>query len=219
MVEFRFRLRPVSDIVPWGEPGRATLSWFGLSDGWQCLDTAQGRLLAFAEPDQQGETWLGYQVARLFEDLLGLWPVVAEPVPEDVVARLSAWRDAGGHDRRDVDDPQSLDLWEDATGWWERRSLDFHHLTQAPELTFLRIGPYLHVDWRAPEPTWAVPRADIVLPFADAHRAVARFCEDFLAAMAERVDAIARDGWRREDCTVDVPGLAAEQGERATWPA
>jgi hypothetical protein len=41
-----------------------------------------------------------------------------------------------------------------------------------------------------------------------------KFFEDFLMQMAERVAEIERNGWRREDCELDVPGLVREQRER-----
>ena len=37
MLRFRFRLKPVEDIAPWGGSApdeRPYFSWFGLTDGW-----------------------------------------------------------------------------------------------------------------------------------------------------------------------------------------
>jgi hypothetical protein len=52
------------------------------------------------------------------------------------------------------------------------------------------------------------------LPFEEIREAVALFFRDFLEMMSIRVAAIARSGWTRRDCRVDVPRLIAEQFER-----
>ena len=91
-LRFRFQLRPVDDVALFGRQGDYSLSWFGLTDGWQCLETSAGRLLEHARPAKQtGSRWVDYQAVRLFEDLLGIWPRVADPVPEDVVSRFFGW--------------------------------------------------------------------------------------------------------------------------------
>lgn len=91
-IRFLFELRPVENVEPWGVPGDRKLHWFGLTDGWQCLDTTAGRLLEYAIPAHpSGKTWMEYQVARLFEDLLGAWPAIVEPVPDDVASRFLGW--------------------------------------------------------------------------------------------------------------------------------
>jgi len=70
-IRFLFELRPIEAVEPWGAIGDRSLHWFGLTDGWQCLDTTAGRLLEYAAPARlSGATWMEYQVVRLFEDLL-----------------------------------------------------------------------------------------------------------------------------------------------------
>ncbi|MEI9988133.1 MAG: DUF5984 family protein [Aliidongia sp.] len=74
---------------PGGKGADCSLSWFGLTDGIYCIDTPAGRLFEHslpADPDV-GEPWCDYQVARLFEDLIEIWHAVADPVPEDILAR------------------------------------------------------------------------------------------------------------------------------------
>ena len=224
--QISFSLRPVADIAPWGKPGAGSLSWFGLTDGAYCIDTPAGRLLAYAQPwGCPPETWVTYPVVRLFEDLLEIWPYVAEPVPGDVITRFLAWHGTPSYAQaREASLLDLSDTFEGAFAWWRERWLDFSYLSSKPDLRFWRSGTDIHLAWDAPDrtgdgPVWAVQHARLTLPFALVQDGVAAFWQAFLDAMAERVAAIQRDGWTRGDCTLDVAGLVEEQEERAAWPA
>lgn len=224
LLRFCFELRPVADIVAWGPSGNRSLSWFGLTDGWQCLETAAGRLLEYAEPFEAGESrWLEYQVVRLFEDLLEIWPWVSDPVPKDIASRFFACYSApeAAHVLSESA-PDADELWLEACAWWDHRQLAFTHLTPAPELHFWRTGSNFNLLWDATgqdaaEPQWAVQHVLLTIPFEQAQAAVEDFCRTLLSAMAERVAAIESDGWTRSDCNLDVARLIAEQHERETW--
>ena len=225
-LRFCFKLRPVADIACWGAPGSRSLSWFGLTDGWQCLETPTGRLLEYARPSEPGGSrWVEYQVVRLFEDLLDIWPWVSDPVPEDVASRFFGWYSAAEASRiASTADPDTQELWWEACAWWHNRQLQFHHLTLAPELHLWRTGSEINLLWDATGmdaagPRWAVRHARVTAPFEEAQQTVEGFCQELLSAMAERVAAIESDGWRRSDCSLDIPRLVAEQREREAWPA
>ncbi|MFJ4574320.1 DUF5984 family protein [Streptomyces sp. NPDC088846] len=48
MINFRFGLLPVEEIQPWGGVGESPrLSWFGLTDGWYCVDVGGHELLRY----------------------------------------------------------------------------------------------------------------------------------------------------------------------------
>ena len=216
----------MADIACWGAPGSRSLSWFGLTDGWQCLETPAGRLLEYARPSEPGGSrWVGYQVVRLFEDLLGIWPWVSDPVPEDVATRFLAWySDAEASQIASTADPDTQELWLEACAWWHNRDLQFNHLTLQPDLHLWRTGNEINLLWEAAGmasegPRWAVRHARVTAPFEEAQQAVKDFCQRLLSAMAERVAVIEHDGWERPDCSLDVAQLVAEQRERETWPA
>jgi hypothetical protein len=80
-------------------------------------------------------------------------------------------------------------------------------------LVLWRLDSDLHIKWQATAP-WSLPTIDLVLPFESAHQAIATFFDNFLAQLARRVAEIECDGWHREDCELDVPGLVREQQER-----
>jgi hypothetical protein len=213
-LKIRFKLRDVYDIEPWGKVGNQRLSWFGLSDGCYCIDTAAGRLLEHtgAIDPKLGEPWCDYQVGRLFEDLMEIWPIVSDPVPDDIVTRYLVW-EAREVSRTDGGDVNFLDAWQKAAFWWRERQLDFGYLFVKPQLHLWRAGAEIHLTWDTAAP-WLPSSARLTDPFETVRDAVARFFRDFLEGMGERVAAIKRDGWRREDCTLDIPRLVHEQRER-----
>lgn len=225
-LRFRFQLRPIEDAALFGKQGDYLLSWFGLTDGWQCLETSAGTLLEYARPAKRtGSRWVDYQIVRLFEDLLEIWPWVADPVPEDIVSRFFGWYSpAEASQIARTADFDTQELWWEACSWLYHRQLQFNHLTLPPDLYFWRTGTEFNLLWNASGmdaagPRWAVQHARATLPFEEAQQAVESFCQELLSAMAERVAVIERDGWKRRDCSLDVAGLAAEQRERETWPA
>lgn len=44
---FRFRLRPVADVMAWGDAENQHLHWFGLTDGWYWLDAGGSELFRY----------------------------------------------------------------------------------------------------------------------------------------------------------------------------
>ena len=222
---FRFELRPVANIAPWGEPGSKRLSWFGLTDGWNCPETTAGRLLEFARPQGEESRWVSYQVVRLFDDVLELWPWVADPVPEDVASRFLGWRTSAEALRlASTDDLDVREIWWQACSWWNNRDLSLNYLTLPPKLHFWRTGTQFHLLWDAPGrdaegPRWAVQHMRITIPFEDAQQAVGDFSKALLSAMSDRVATIERHDWRRPDCRIDTVALVAEQRGRENWAA
>jgi len=218
-IRFLFELRPIEAVEPWGAVGDRSLHWFGLTDGWQCLDTTAGRLLEYAAPARpSGATWMEYQVVRLFEDLLSAWPFIAESVPDDVASRFFGWYSHAEHARvaREEDDATQK-AWDEACFWWYERNVQFNHLRWAPELYLWRAGSEVNLVWDAPGeneagPVWSVQHARLALPLEDVREALGSFCRDFLEAMARRVAGIERGGWKRIDCWGGRPRGVSCQG-------
>lgn len=211
----RFKLRPIDGIAPWGEPGQQRLHWFGLTDGCYCIDTPAGRLLEHdgaAAPDL-GEPWCDYQVVRLFEDLLEIWPAVREEVPPDVATRYLAFDAREGARITDTDDDALYEVWGEASSWWHARKLDFSYLSGPPKLHLWRTESQAHLSWSAAKP-WLPPSADVSVAFAAVEAAVTNFAGALLAAMAERVMAISTANWQPANATLDIEALLAEQRMR-----
>jgi hypothetical protein len=232
-----FKLRDIRQIEPWGEAGAKRLHWFGLTDGCYCIDTPAGRLLEHAGTFDSGlgEPWCDYQVARLFEDLIQIWPTVSDPIPSDIVSCFSAWHmrnfgqtanneigfsdacDAWLRDRENRknqgDDPDLQETIDMVNNWWVERRLDTFYLAVKPNLTLWRIGFDVHLAWDGAYP-WLPERVRQTFSYERLSDAVRGFFYDFLEMMRSRVESIARDGWTRKDCVIDVQRLLSEQVER-----
>ena len=237
----RFKLRDVNAIEPWaGERGK-TLSWFGLTDGCYCIETPAGRLFEFAGEVAPGlgEPWCQYQVARLFEDLIEIWPTVSDPVPEDIINYFQAWyRQKLGSDMCEVDSFDAFLAWQkhwenhtrevgdralnafydvsEALGY--RRHVDTLYLQEQPNFLLWRIGEEIHLGWDGAA-SWPPMRARLKFSYSTVKDALSNFFQEFLAQMDARVASIARDGWTGKECVLDVPRLIAEQIERSGWVA
>ncbi len=222
----RFRLQDVDAITPWGAPGDRSLGWFGLTYGCCCIETPQGRLLETPRPHGPfAEPWDCYQVARLFDDLLAAWPAIAEPIPDDIFALI----DAGFEARIDAldasDDEAFWDAVSGACDWFKARHVSMMHHTSGPSLHLWRSGDTVRLRWIA-NPSgraeladhWTVARADCRLRFNDVEQGVRGFADEFLGAMATRVESIRREGWTR-GCALDVDLLVKALRDEETWAA
>jgi hypothetical protein len=94
VIRFRFDLVPLEEVTPWGE--RNSLHWFGLAEGWYCLDIDGRELLRYSDHTMgmwrtgsdgpaRAHPWVDYYVVRLWEDMLEVLPHALEPVPGDLV--------------------------------------------------------------------------------------------------------------------------------------
>ncbi|MFE7797657.1 DUF5984 family protein [Nocardia sp. NPDC057440] len=99
-MSIRFGLAPLAEVHPWGKDSE--LHWFGLTQGWYCLDVGgfelmrysdrsieqlrgDGANLSGAEHVGDEERYIDYYVVRLWEDILALFPEALEPVPADLI--------------------------------------------------------------------------------------------------------------------------------------
>jgi hypothetical protein len=141
--QFHFRLRPVDEILPWGNE-RPSLSWFGLSDGWYWLEIDGQELFRVSDTRPKIPPYVDYQVVRLWEDILEIAPDVLGEVPSDIAAQLcdpDGWLAAV--ERIQADDTLDEELVENGLGWWRARYLDSSHLVAAPRLWLWRTGELL----------------------------------------------------------------------------
>ena len=228
--QFGFELDAVSDIQPWGEPGRANLHWFGLTSGRYWIETPLGDVLRYTPEIRK--LWnfpflsVDYQVARLFEDLQEHLPAALEPVPEDIamlatprswLEQLDSWIN---EECSEAEGRQRWELYEAAMSWWWQRELDTAYLRHGPRISIWRTNDGVHFRWITPEnedrgiPVFVVPNGDFSMSLRTFQSAACGFCDDVLSAMRSRIEDIQSRGWNRADCTVDLNGLVAEQRNR-----
>jgi hypothetical protein len=227
---FRFELDAVSDIQPWGEPGKYSLHWFGLTSGRYWIETPLGEVLRYTPEIRKlwnfPFLYVDYQVARMFEDLQEHLPAALEPVPEDIATfatsrswleQLSLWID---EECSEAEGRQRWNLYEAAMSWWWQRELDTAHLSHGPRISMWRTRDEVHFRWTTREnedrgvPVFVVPTGDFTMDLATFQSAAVSFCNDVLSAMQSRIEDIQDKGWSRGDCALDLSGLAAEQKHR-----
>ena len=241
---FNFELMPIDGIEPWIDPSLENakhLSWFGLTDGTYWLDVGDAKLFhytpatlnhwAIVYPEGGVGEHVGYQVVRLWEDVLSMLHTVLESVPEDLARHVHSggvwatratwnhWRDKVYAWAEEKDD-DAWDLFMLASVWWAERSLDSGHLRASPGLWFWREADTVFVRWDNRGilldglPVWSAEAGEISMT-ADAFlEEVRSFDERLISAMAERVDA-ARN-WLRPEIRLDWDSLNAEHQQRAT---
>ncbi|MDP3152559.1 MAG: DUF5984 family protein [Archangium sp.] len=211
---FRFELRGIETITPWGPATAPTLSWFGLSDGWSWLQLGGQEVLRAADASGESPPYLDYQVVRLWEDLLDLLPSALAPLPADVAAALrdeDSWLTRVEGDLLEVD--------ENGLSFWSRRKLSLLHLSAPPRVWFWRDGHDLRVVWRPAQEDrghWVAASGSLKMPVATFLAEVRSFDQAFLSAMQERVETITKAGGI-PGVAIDLAHLDHEQRERATW--
>ena len=227
MKQFRivFQMDDIDKVPPWGKPGECKLHWYGLTSGRFWIETASGNPLEYTQAIQR--SWSlpsktpDYFVARVFEDLLSMLPLVLERVPADIadVVANPMWRTNAEQWRDSAENESRWDRWYSATQWWHDRTLDLGYLLHAPELAFWRVGDEVFLQWKADEeengvPVWVLSEGKVCIGAPFFEDAVLLFCEELLGSMEQRVRSIRQNGWERTDCVLDVGELAKEQMAR-----
>ena len=158
-----FEIDDFENVPAWGHDGERKVDWYGLTSGQFRIETAAGPPLEYSPQIQRAWSLRGknpdYFVARLFEDLLSILPLVLEQVPPDIAARVAnpAWRINAECWSDDVEDELRWDLWYSATQWWYDRTLYLGYLRHAPKLAFWRTGDEVFFQWQADAKAEGVP--------------------------------------------------------------
>jgi hypothetical protein len=226
-LRFRFELRPLAEIHPWGTD-RPTLHWFGLTDGWYWIQVGGHELLRYS--DQTVHSWtaegynglpyVDYYVVRLWEDLLRSLPAILEPVPEDLTAFIESDAAIWTPPADDID-AYTAQVWHD------QHSLDLGYLRDATRIRWWRTirgrRDSISIDWRNRrskadrQATFAGPaigrRAIPTDAFVDA---VVDLDRNLMAAMEQRVAELEQRG-TQPGIYIDLVALRQEQYDRANW--
>jgi hypothetical protein len=230
-LRFRFELRALGGVVPWGDEHHPVLHWFALTQGWYWIEVGGQELLRYSEPtlrrwraESGGEVspYADYFVVRIWEDVLEILADVLEPVPPALVAFVSS--DLSGHPLWDEDDltPEA----EAAADWHGRRSMYMGPLVNAPQLRWWRTvdeaGDRITLSWTH-EPGHRIgfaapPTGRLVLPTDDFLAAVTELDSALLAAMEQRVAVLEASG-APAGVELDLVQLRREHRDRVTWPA
>ncbi len=137
---FDFKLRPINEISPWGEPPDLSLSWFGLTEGFYWLEVGSERLFCYSHQMAKYpkfSDYVDYLVVRFWEDILQILPDVLAPIPPE----LARWFSTDSPSIRDLlqsapdwlDTQKDPDVLAEAISWIHNRTLDsYDNLGQSP---------------------------------------------------------------------------------------
>ncbi|MFD5244919.1 DUF5984 family protein [Amycolatopsis sp. NPDC058340] len=191
MISFHFRLRPLAEVEPWGD---RRLHWFALTDGWYWIEVAGHKLFHHPSNTVVGQSAsVDYYVARLWEDIQEVLPSLLEPVPADLVDRMTrdqdAWCGAGVEDS------------ETALDWYSSHVMHTSYLAASPLIMWWRsiVGQdTITVDWRHTTEhglDCTVPRqGQASVPTEQFLRAVEDFDRELIDAMNQRITEIEAHG-------------------------
>ena len=211
MIRFRFRLRPLADVEPWGDRG---LHWFALTDGWYWIEVDGHRLFHHpSNADTGPSSPVDYYVVRLWEDVLEVLPSVLEPVPADLVDHMTsdqdAWYGAGVEDA------------EVALDWYGSHFMYTSYLAASPHILWWRSvadRDTITVDWRHSAGRGldcAVPRQGRASVSTELFlRAVEEFDRELIDAMDRRIAEIEAGGLD-PDIQLDIEQLRQEHQLRS----
>ncbi|MGW4830343.1 DUF5984 family protein [Amycolatopsis japonica] len=191
MIRFHFRLRPLADVETWGDRHP---HWFGLTDGWYWIDVNGHKLFHHPSNTVAGKPApVDYYVARLWEDLLEMLPSVLEPVPADLVDRMTRDHDAWCEEA--VEDAEA------ALDWYSSHFMYTGYLATSPRVVLWRSiadQNMITVDWRHTAEhglDCTVPRqGQASVPTELFLRAVEEFNRELIDAMGRRITEIEARG-------------------------
>ncbi len=238
---FQFQLRPLNEVVPWGEEGASYLHWFGLTDGWYWLKCGDQELYRYGDEllaaysikgmGERKHPYADYHVVRLWEDILEMLPEILSPIPKQVLELMqpgpdalqwqSAIADLVFVGEREVPASEE-DQYFLAVTWLGQRELRANHLQSAPRIWLWTDGITMFIRWDNREqtlegqPAWASREGTFTLPLEEFVEEVRSFDRRLIQGMQERIQAIAQP-WDRPEIKVDVEALLREQEERAKW--
>jgi hypothetical protein len=218
-IRLRFGLTPLQLVRPWGRD-RPVLHWFGLTDGWYCIDLGGHEVLRY-EGERDGEPthpYVDYYVVRLWEDMIALVSGAMEPVPPDL-AEIAADISPGWDW---VDTPEA----DAALSWHGAGYLYTSYLRVAPHVrcrrTVVGEDDTVTVVWEHQadpegEITFADPQSGrVTMPTTEFLAAVAEFDRALLAAMDQRITELEASG-PPPGVELDLEQLRREHRDRSLW--
>ena len=235
-------LRPLEDVVPWtdADGGNPHLSWYTFSDGFYRIKVGPDYLLNYSDQvaacgnqrtkDPTYSSFIDYEVAAFWEDILDMLPDVLRPVPDQLAEflelghrEISTFAD-GYFDwqGKSVPSDSTSDTLDAATAWLGPRTLAAEYLRFAPHIWMWSDDDNVTIAWdnrgliSHGVPVWSAQRGQYRLSRADFVAAVRSFSGRFIAHMAERVSQV-RETWDLQKAQVDFSRLKTEHAERAGY--
>lgn len=218
----------LDEIAPFGEKGRRSLSWFGLTDS--LLWITSGDKTVYEYSDAVRKEWgdiryNDYYLSRFLEDFSEIFERIAKPIPREFYDSVEGFEERSEKQLAllDEDDPEfdaKYDEYLEKRAWFSDRVFDSGHLKGGPIIGCFRCGELLKFYWNSRytlesgESIWTSPRGSFEMPYQDFAAEVKRFFAEFFTKMDEQVKRALEKDWG--EIKVDKEYLARENAERKT---
>lgn len=232
---FDFRLKPPTLEL---EENSQSLTWPALAEAEFWMETAPGRPAIFEYSNQghreTGRRYATYQFDDVLENLAGLFPAVAEPIPGDLfgLVRTSQLLTVNRHRVDAWLESQSDNHWADAhealVRWVYSRQFTVPPVADGPELWFFRDNRQesnVVIVWRSDaktasgDPLWANPSGEIEIPFVRFVSDMRSLFTRFFLAMTGQIDRATALGGKKSSFDRERLGTIALDLRAALEPA
>lgn len=235
MALINFTLKHPDYITPWGEAAETSMDWFALTDGEYWLDVKKATLYEYttevlAGTHANSSHYVELQIARLLEDLTGIFEAIAEPVPDAFYAiaqshnylyrfyeAAQSWFEhASQAPSADVD--ACYDSYDKAIEWIYSRTLTAAHLTYEPGISFFRNRNNIALVWNADHltenniPVWTAQNGEIEIEYQLFVHEIEDFGSRFFQAMDTQVQIAVEKNWGTTQ--INKQRLIQEQQDR-----
>ncbi|OUS29194.1 hypothetical protein A9Q99_08755 [Gammaproteobacteria bacterium 45_16_T64] len=228
---FEFRLRPLTEVEPWGEEPDLSLHWYGLTDGFYHMNVGEEQLYRYS--DELMDIWskehsyskpfFDYQVTRLHEDVLCMLSDVLQPIPVrmheyiSTVEKQRVWEDtlAGVYDETEYEEVE--ETYEMASEWLFHRRLQ--GMGGGPNVIIWRVGDTIHIRWNSESillegvQAWSTARGEYQLTVEAYVAEVESFHHRLMNDMRERIRLITTNN-PMPHVNIDIPALISVQEEK-----
>lgn len=216
----------LDEIAPFGEAGRYSLSWFGLTDS--LLWITAGDKTVYEYSDASRKEWgdiryNDYYLSRFLEDFSEIFERIAKPITRERYDSVEGFEERSEKQLAllDEDDPEfdaKYDEYLEKKAWFSDRVFDSGHLKGGPIIGCFRCGELLKFYWNSGytlesgESIWTSPRGSFEMPYQDFAAEVKRFFAEFFTKMDEQVKRALEKDWG--EIKVDKEYLVRENAER-----
>ncbi|MDE6727365.1 MAG: hypothetical protein K2J80_05430 [Oscillospiraceae bacterium] len=217
----------LNEIAPFGEKGRYSLSWFGLTDG--LLWITAGDKTVYEYSDAALKEWGGdtryndYYLSRFLEDFSDIFGKISQPVSKELYDSVEDFEELSQNLLDDIpdDDPEFDRLYDEYLAkreWFADRIFDSGHLKGGPIIGCFRCDDKLKFYWNGDVPLengesiWTSPRGSFEMPYCVFVTEVKRFLAEFYAKMDEQIKRALKKDWG--EIKVDKEYLVLENAER-----
>lgn len=222
----------LDEIVPFGEKGRYSLSWFGLTDGLLWITAGDKTVYEYSDAalkEWGGTRYNDYYLSRFLEDFSRIFEKTAQPVSRELYDSVEDFEERSEKELEQIldneDGPEFDRLYDEYIenrAWFGDRVFDSGHLKGGPLIGCFRCEDKLKFYWNSGlngcdlldsgESIWTSPRGYFEMPYRDFTDEVKRFFTEFYAKMDAQAERALDKDWG--EIKVDKEYLVRENAER-----